>query len=119
MIVDAYHHSLALRNLRSFDAAFGIPNPTTENFVAVDGPALTTSGSGDVDGWGVETALDVQWAHAMAPGARIVLVQAATDDDANIAAALAESGIPSRKLAKEFPEVPVAAGLAVSAREKM
>src|SRR2546421_431878 len=54
VIVDAYHHSLALRNLRSFDAAFGIPNPTTENFVAVDGPAVTTSGSGDVDGWGVD-----------------------------------------------------------------
>jgi subtilase family serine protease len=90
MIVDAYQHPLVLRNLRTFDALFGIPNPSSENFVQVNGPSVTSSGSGDVDGWGVETALDVQWAHAMAPGARIVLVQAASDDDANIAAALAE-----------------------------
>jgi subtilase family serine protease len=90
MIVDAYQHPLVLRNLRTFDALFGIPNPSSVNFVQVNGPSVTSSGSGDVDGWGVETALDVQWAHAMAPGARIVLVQAASDDDANIAAALAE-----------------------------
>ena len=116
VIVDAYHHSLALRNLRSFDAAFGIPNPTTENFVAVDGPALTTSGSGDVDGWGVETALDVQWAHAMAPGARIVLVQAATDDDANIAAALAEyiPQYPGAIISQSFGEPETQTGDAIS-----
>jgi subtilase family serine protease len=90
LIVDAYSHPLVLRNLRTFDALFGIPNPASGNFLQVDGPSVTSSGSGDVDGWGVETALDVQWAHAMAPGARIVLVQAASDDDANMAAALAE-----------------------------
>lgn len=90
MIVDAYQHPATLANLRTFDRLFGIPNPTSDNFVQVNGPQVTTAGSGGVDGWGVETALDVEWAHAMAPGAKIVLVQAATDDDANIVAALAQ-----------------------------
>ncbi len=89
MIVDAYQHDNVIRtNLAQFDGLFGIPNLSTQNFVIEHGPTVVTTGSGDVDGWGVETALDVEWAHAMAPAARIVLVEAATDDDANIAAAL-------------------------------
>ncbi len=30
-------------------------------------------------GWALETALDVEWAHAMAPAANIVLVEAQPD----------------------------------------
>jgi subtilase family serine protease len=90
IVVGAYRHPAALANLRTFDRLFGVPDPTPAGFLTIDGPAVSASGSGDVNGWGVETSLDVEWAHAMAPGARIVLVQAASDDDANIAAALAQ-----------------------------
>jgi subtilase family serine protease len=95
---------------------FGIPDPTSANFVQVNGPAVTSSGSGDVDGWGVETALDVQWAHAMAPGARIVLVQAASDDDANIAAALAQyiPQYPGAIVSQSFGEPETATGSVLS-----
>jgi hypothetical protein len=33
----------------------------------------------DIAGWAKETSLDVEWAHAMAPGAHILLVEAASD----------------------------------------
>ena len=35
-------------------------------------------------GWGLETALDVEWAHAIAPDAHIVLVEATTPSGANL-----------------------------------
>ena len=39
-------------------------------------------------GWAEEISLDVEWAHAIAPGANIVLVLAKTNDDADILSAL-------------------------------
>ena len=35
-------------------------------------------------GWGEEETLDVLWAHAMAPGAAIVLVEAASNNDSDL-----------------------------------
>jgi subtilase family serine protease len=88
VIIDAYGNPNMLADLQDFDARYGVPNPAPGNFTVVNGPTITSSGSGDLDGWGVETSLDVEWAHAMAPGAKIVLVRSHTDDDTNITAAL-------------------------------
>ncbi|HEY3542029.1 MAG TPA: S53 family peptidase [Gaiellaceae bacterium] len=87
VIVDAFHHPFVERDLAIFDFLFGIPDPP--DFVQLQGPRVTPPGIpvGDQNTWARETALDVEWAHAMAPGARIVLIEAATDDDADIAAA--------------------------------
>jgi subtilase family serine protease len=117
LIVDAYQHDGVIRrNLAQFDGIFGLPNLTSENFAIVHGPTATTSGSGSVDGWGVETALDVEWAHAMAPGARIVLVEAATDDDANIAAALSAAipDYPGAIISQSFGEPETLTGSVLS-----
>ena len=38
-------------------------------------------------GWSGEIALDVQWAHAVAPAAKIVLVLAKSNDDPDIVSA--------------------------------
>ena len=38
----------------------------------------------DPTGWGVETALDVEWAHVMAPGAHINLIEAASSSNTNL-----------------------------------
>ena len=38
-------------------------------------------------GWAEEISLDVQWAHAIAPGANITLVLAKSNDDADILSA--------------------------------
>lgn len=79
MIVDAFGNPSAAADLAAFDADFGLPAPPSFTIV---GP----NGTGDpndpnVQSWQLETALDVEWAHALAPGARIVLVVSATDDD--------------------------------------
>ena len=87
VVVTAYQHPFAERDLAMFDALFGLPDP---DFVSLDGPRVTPPGPVDPDvqnQWAEETAIDVEWAHAIAPGARIVLIESATDDDADIAAA--------------------------------
>jgi subtilase family serine protease len=89
VIVDAYDHPFIEQSLARFDGLFGIPDPAPGKFVVLHGPRVTQGGipPGEINQWSQETAVDVEWAHAMAPAARIVLVEAATADDADIAAA--------------------------------
>ncbi|MEX0677546.1 MAG: proprotein convertase P-domain-containing protein [Pirellulales bacterium] len=72
-IVNAYHAPTAAADLAAFDAYFGLPAPAS--FVQVDQNGGTNY-PGTNSGWALETALDVQWAHAFAPGADILLVEA-------------------------------------------
>jgi V8-like Glu-specific endopeptidase len=73
-IVDAYHSPTMLQDLRTFDAAFGLSDPPSFIQVAQDGsqnyPSVDPTG-----GWAIETALDVEWVHALAPKANIFLVE--------------------------------------------
>jgi subtilase family serine protease len=69
-IVDAYGSKNIQSDLNAFCAQYGLPAATV-NVVYPSGK-VTTSDSG----WAGETALDVEWAHAMAPGATLVLVVA-------------------------------------------
>ncbi len=62
-IVDAYGDPTIASDVNTFNSAYGLPSL-----------ALTVAGTGGTSsGWAVETALDVEWAHAMAPGAAIRL----------------------------------------------
>lgn len=72
-IVDAYHYPNALADLTAFSAQFGLPTPNANTFQVVNLGGTTTN-----DGWGQEAALDIQMAHAMAPNAKIILVEAAS-----------------------------------------
>jgi hypothetical protein len=68
-IVDASYDPNIASDLQKFDAQFGLaPPPSFSQFV--EQGATTNSG------WALETALDVEWAHAMAPGANIDLIEA-------------------------------------------
>jgi Repeat of unknown function (DUF346) len=73
-IIDAFDNPNAQGNLHAFDTAFGLPDPAFQvvNLGAASGSALGTS-------WEQEIDLDVQWAHAAAPGAAITLVEAPND----------------------------------------
>ena len=51
-------------------------------------PGTDPSGPG-TDNWAVEAALDVEWVHAIAPGARIVLVEADSQSLSDLMAAVA------------------------------
>ena len=75
-IVDAFDYPTAMSDLQVFTSQFGLPAPTSANFKVVY--ASGTKPSADT-GWGLEAALDIQWAHAMAPNAKIFLVEAASN----------------------------------------
>ena len=88
IIVDAYGSLTIADDLATFDQYFGIPAPRSFTIISVPGTGAT--GSGDLAGWGLETSLDVQYAHAMSPGANIVLAVSATDSNYDINAAEAK-----------------------------
>ena len=69
-IVDAYDDPNIVSDLHNFDLAMGLSDPT---LTVVKQSGIVASGS---TGWAMETAMDVEWAHAVAPGANILLVEA-------------------------------------------
>jgi kumamolisin len=71
-IVDAYHYPTAASDLSVFAAQFGLPQA---NFQLVYASGRQPPTNAD---WNIEEALDIEWAHAMAPGAKIYLVEAAS-----------------------------------------
>ena len=75
-IVDAYDYPTAFSDLQMFSAQFGLPAPTTANFHVVH--ATGTLPKAD-SGWSLEAALDIEWAHAMAPQANIYLIESASN----------------------------------------
>ena len=68
-IVTAYNDPNISSDLAAFDKQYGLSAPAS---FTVDNLGATTTDSG----WALETSLDVEWAHAVAPGANIVLVEA-------------------------------------------
>src|ERR1035437_8008255 len=68
-IIDAYGSSSIQNDLNIFCSQFGI-TPATVVIDYPQGKPLSNAG------WAEETSLDVEWAHAIAPGAKIVLVAA-------------------------------------------
>jgi subtilase family serine protease len=73
-IVDAYNDPYALSDLQKFDRQYGLPDPPS--FKQVNQTGSTTNLPQADSGWAGEIALDVEWAHAIAPGANILLVEA-------------------------------------------
>ena len=73
-IVDAFAYPSAEANFAQFNSDMGLPACTTANgcFTAVNLSPYDGTGSG----WDVESMLDLEYAHAMAPNAKIVYVQA-------------------------------------------
>lgn len=79
-IVDAYDHPNIVDNLATYSQTFGLP-PANFSVVFASGtrPAQDRTG-----GWEQEEALDVEMAHALAPAAQIVLVEAASNYDTDL-----------------------------------
>jgi subtilase family serine protease len=78
VIVDAFGSPTIQHDLAVFDAQFGIAAPPSFT-VDCSAGCPTFSGSSNQVGWAEETSLDVEWSHAMAPGANIVLMVAPTN----------------------------------------
>jgi len=79
-IVDACDYPSAEADLGVFSTQFNLPACTTGNgcFTKISQAGLCSGHSGN---WALEQALDIQWAHAIAPAAKIVLVQSSQPSD--------------------------------------
>jgi kumamolisin len=93
-IVDAFDYPTAYSDLSTFSTQFGLLPTLTNCTGAALGPncfqvVYATGVRPSTDcGWNQEAALDIEWAHAMAPGASIVLVEAATNSNADLLVAV-------------------------------
>src|SRR6266700_1061584 len=74
-IVDAYGNAHIQSDLDTFCSQFGL-NSTTVQVIG--------NNTGSDAGWALETALDVEWAHAIAPGATIILSVAASNGSGDL-----------------------------------
>src|SRR5438309_5306931 len=74
VIVDSYGSPTALQDLQFFSSTFGLPQPDLTDIYPDGTPPFNNSVNGSQVGWAFETSLDLQWAHAVAPGAKIVLI---------------------------------------------
>ncbi len=87
MIVDAFGSNTITADANLFSSLNGLPQLTSANFqiFTPNGSATCTAANGCISGnWQFETTLDVEWAHALAPGANIVLVLSADNSFTNL-----------------------------------
>jgi len=77
-IVDSFDDPTIAAQLAAFDAAYALPPCAGSCFTRVDENGGTDYPSAAPADWSLEIAMDVEWAHAIAPGADILLVEAAS-----------------------------------------
>jgi hypothetical protein len=115
-LVDAYNDPDAASDLSKFSAQYGLPAqctgsatpPACFDFTQVNqtgGSSLPATESG----WDLEISLDIEWAHAIAPGANILLVEAKNDNLEELLAAERYAAAHAKYVsnswgASEFPE---------------
>ena len=68
-LIEMYHDPNLASDLHTFDQTYNLPDPTLN--------VINQAGSQTDTGWAQEESLDVEWAHAIAPGANILVVEAA------------------------------------------
>ena len=78
-IVDAYGSPGMANDLQAFDNQFSLPPANLQ---------VIGNGAGNNSGWALETSLDVEWAHAIAPGAKILLSVARSARTSDLLAAV-------------------------------
>ncbi len=74
IIIDSFGSPTIANDLSTFDAGYGLPAPPSFTVLAPLGTVPFDPSDSDQVGWASETTLDVEWAHALAPGAGIVLL---------------------------------------------
>lgn len=114
VIVGAFHNAKAVSDLAAFNTRFGLPACSTVSIASTAALPLakaaagsgctvsvvysTTSGGMTTkvpaanSSWATETAMDLQWAHAIAPQARLILVEAASAGSSDLIGAVTLAG---------------------------
>ena len=80
IIVDSFGSPTIAQDLKTFDAGLGLPDPPSFTVLAPFGSVPFDPNNPDQVGWALETTLDVESAHSIAPGASIVLLTSPVGD---------------------------------------
>jgi len=84
-IIDAYNTTTIWNDLTMFSNQSGLPPPTNSNFEVHNMSTTLSPANSD---WATETCLDVEWAHAIAPDATILLVEAVNNTRSSLLSAI-------------------------------
>ena len=68
-LIEEYHDPNVRSDLNTFDSAYHLPDPSLS--------VVNQAGNQTNNTWALEESMDVEWAHAIAPGANILVVEAA------------------------------------------
>ena len=97
VIVDSFGSPTIRNDLRVFDKAFGLPAPPSLTISQPAGNAAAYDpNNSDMVGWASETTLDVEYAHTIAPGARLLLVETPVPETEGV------HGFPQIVMAEEY-----------------
>jgi hypothetical protein len=97
VIVDSFGSPTIKSDLVTFDRHYGYPAPPKFTIIAPAGkiPKFNDANS-DMSGWAGETTLDVEYAHSLAPGASILLVETPVSETEGV------TGFPQIVKAEEY-----------------
>ncbi|MGA2501738.1 MAG: hypothetical protein ABSH20_28695, partial [Tepidisphaeraceae bacterium] len=84
-IIDIFHTPTLASDFRTFCQQYRLPMPTTKTFQVVN--MAGSNAIVDEEGAG-ETVMDVEWAHVIAPNTKIYVIEAASETDGDILAAV-------------------------------
>jgi subtilase family serine protease len=97
VIVDSFGSPTIRNDLRVFDRTFGLPAPPKFTVIHPAGRIPPYDpGNSDMVGWAGETTLDVEYAHTIAPGASILLVETPVSETEGV------HGFPQIVTAEEY-----------------
>jgi subtilase family serine protease len=97
VIVDSFGSPTIRNDLNVFDQAFGLPAPPKFTIIHPAGPVPAYDpNNSDMVGWAGETTLDVEYAHTIAPGASILLVETPVSETEGV------HGFPQIVTAEEY-----------------
>ena len=81
VIVDSFGSPTVQRDLAAFDRAARLPAPPSLKVIQPAGKVPPYRPTSNREGWAGETDLDVEYAHTIAPGASILLVETPTSEN--------------------------------------
>jgi subtilase family serine protease len=81
VLVDAFGSPTIEKDLKRFDKAFHLAPPPSFQVIQPAGAVKPFEpGNAEMSGWAGETTIDVEWAHAIAPQASILLVETSEEE---------------------------------------
>lgn len=96
VIVDSFGAPTIKPDLAFFDKEYNLPAPPHFTILKYGTVPTYTPSTPTATGWAIETSLDVEYSHAMAPGANILLVETATPET------LGRTGFPTMINAENY-----------------